>query len=423
MGPVRSGKGKDKKSRKKRFSPQENRILITEVVKHHQRLFVTSTVSLATKNGIWQSIVDKVNAVGVLKRSIQEVKRRWNDIKRKTQQKLANNRKAAMQTGGGSPAPQEEMEEMVSTVISRETVAGVGGPDTAQHDRTQQHQEGKPMPPAEQSKPLISDDEEDHHTFDPDALQQFVDRLRTRPPGAGQPSCIEKTQLPAKTTQQAAPTTTAASQDPHEDHMAFQRRVLGGQEQLAEQVRVGFNRMAAKLDAILACLSPLRDNSQSPTETHSPLHALQRTMADIAGVLTLRQEQLSSRSGSSDVTRELGHMRRLMETMVRTQAERAAATAAHQRVVAGYLNDLKTLLMALLPQGLGLMNAAATTTSTSQPPEVSVPLSAADIPPTAPEVSLPQSAGDRTPPPTSEAHETAEDENADESDFLIRRKL
>lgn len=74
--PGTSGSGKGKEKKKIRFSPQENQILITEVIEHHHQLFITSTVSLRTKNTIWQSIVDKVNAVGVLRRTMEEVKRR-----------------------------------------------------------------------------------------------------------------------------------------------------------------------------------------------------------------------------------------------------------------------------------------------------------------------------------------------------------
>ncbi|XP_078521587.1 uncharacterized protein LOC144790759 [Lissotriton helveticus] len=284
-----------------------------------------------------------------------------------------------------------------------------------------QLQEGKSTPPAEQTEHLFTDDEEDIHTFDPDALQQLKDTLGTLPPGAGHPSCIVETPPPAQATQLEAPTTTAVSHDPPKQHMAFQRCVLGRREKMADQVRVGFNLMATKLDAICGYPSPISDHSQSLTDTHSPLHALQRSMADIAGVLTLRQEQLSSQSGYSDVSREVGYMRRIKENMEWTQAERMAVTAAHQREVAGFFHALQTLIMALLPQGLARITAAATTPFTSPPPEVSMTHSAAENPPRSTDVSLPHSDADKTTPPTCGAHETSEDEDADDFTLMVRR--
>lgn len=81
-----------------------------------------------------------MNLVGVRRGTNGEVKRPWNDARRKNKKKLADNHQAAMQTGGGSPAEHQElddMEEMVATVSSGETVAGVGGPVTARHDQIQ----------------------------------------------------------------------------------------------------------------------------------------------------------------------------------------------------------------------------------------------------------------------------------------------
>ncbi|KAJ1126951.1 hypothetical protein NDU88_005357 [Pleurodeles waltl] len=58
---------------------------------------------------------------------------------------MARNRKAALQTGGGSPAPQEaldHMEEMVAAVIPEEIVTGIQGQDSADYQDTT-HMQGK----------------------------------------------------------------------------------------------------------------------------------------------------------------------------------------------------------------------------------------------------------------------------------------
>ncbi|KAJ1213432.1 hypothetical protein NDU88_001069 [Pleurodeles waltl] len=71
---------------------------------------------------------------------------------------MARNRKAALQTGGGSPAPQEaldHMEEMVAAVIPEEIVTGIQGQDSTDYRETTQMQgilEQSAVDPWQQSK-------------------------------------------------------------------------------------------------------------------------------------------------------------------------------------------------------------------------------------------------------------------------------
>ncbi|KAJ1126216.1 hypothetical protein NDU88_004624 [Pleurodeles waltl] len=86
------------------------------------------------REAIWQQIIDKINSVAEVRRTVIECKKRWHDCKRRTKEKMAWNRKAALQTGGGSPAHQEaldHMEEMVAAVIPEEIVRGIQGQDSA----------------------------------------------------------------------------------------------------------------------------------------------------------------------------------------------------------------------------------------------------------------------------------------------------
>ncbi|KAJ1154205.1 hypothetical protein NDU88_006959 [Pleurodeles waltl] len=64
--------------------------------------------------------------VAEVRRTVIECKKRWHDCKRRTKEKMA--RKAALQTGGGRPAPQEaldHMEKMVAAIIPEEIVTGI----------------------------------------------------------------------------------------------------------------------------------------------------------------------------------------------------------------------------------------------------------------------------------------------------------
>ncbi|KAJ1105560.1 hypothetical protein NDU88_002965 [Pleurodeles waltl] len=62
---------------------------------------------------------------------------------------MARNRKAALQTGGGSPVPQvplDHMEQMVAAVIPEEIVTGIQGQDSADYNETTQMQEDDGSP-------------------------------------------------------------------------------------------------------------------------------------------------------------------------------------------------------------------------------------------------------------------------------------
>ncbi|KAJ1161987.1 hypothetical protein NDU88_002467 [Pleurodeles waltl] len=131
--------GRDKNKRKCRFSAEEHEILVREVTEHQHQLFITSKLPIGRREAIWQQIVDKINSVAEVRRTVTECKKRWHDCKRRTKEKMARNRKAALQTGGGSPAPQEaldKMEEMVAAVIPEEIITGIAGQYSADYQET-----------------------------------------------------------------------------------------------------------------------------------------------------------------------------------------------------------------------------------------------------------------------------------------------
>ncbi|KAJ1141261.1 hypothetical protein NDU88_007595 [Pleurodeles waltl] len=119
---------REKKKRKCWFSAEEQEILVKEVMEHQHQPFVISKLPIGRREAIWQQIVDKINSVAEVRRTVTKGKKRWHDCKHRTKEKMARNRKAALQTKGGSPAPQEaldHMEEMVAAVIPEEIVTGI----------------------------------------------------------------------------------------------------------------------------------------------------------------------------------------------------------------------------------------------------------------------------------------------------------
>ncbi|XP_074919391.1 t-SNARE domain-containing protein 1 isoform X2 [Chelonoidis abingdonii] len=76
--------------RKKKFSPVELEILVAEVTKNHARLYGSERVNLSQpeREKIWCSIARKINAVARSPRTTRDLRRRWDDMKRRTKEKL-----------------------------------------------------------------------------------------------------------------------------------------------------------------------------------------------------------------------------------------------------------------------------------------------------------------------------------------------
>ncbi|MGH0179540.1 UNVERIFIED_CONTAM: hypothetical protein FKN15_012608 [Acipenser sinensis] len=88
---------------KETFSEEEPRVLMAEVTQHEIELFgkASANISYATKEVIWSSIVEKFNADGVTRRTVNQVMKRWQDLRRLTKAKLAMQHRHAAGTGGG----------------------------------------------------------------------------------------------------------------------------------------------------------------------------------------------------------------------------------------------------------------------------------------------------------------------------------
>ncbi|XP_069085128.1 myosin-binding protein C, slow-type isoform X9 [Pleurodeles waltl] len=84
------------------------------------------------KNKIWSDIQKNVNAVGGNNRSIADLKRGWNKLKKQTKDKLANNQKEVLVTDGeGVPAVKEmtPLEKRVENLLQLEQLEGSPGID------------------------------------------------------------------------------------------------------------------------------------------------------------------------------------------------------------------------------------------------------------------------------------------------------
>ncbi|XP_037122803.1 uncharacterized protein LOC119132034 isoform X1 [Syngnathus acus] len=93
----------ENRKRKMKFEVMELAVLVEEANKHIGEL-QERNLNINRRNAIWETICKKVNAVGKTSRTPDEVKKRWQDIRRRTKEKMANNKSAANKTVGGSAA-------------------------------------------------------------------------------------------------------------------------------------------------------------------------------------------------------------------------------------------------------------------------------------------------------------------------------
>lgn len=79
------------RKRKPKFSKEELDILVTEVTQNEARLFGRETIRLshADRDKIWAGIARKITSVSQVPRSVKDIKHRWDDMKRRTKDKLA----------------------------------------------------------------------------------------------------------------------------------------------------------------------------------------------------------------------------------------------------------------------------------------------------------------------------------------------
>ncbi|XP_078531270.1 myosin-binding protein C, slow-type isoform X2 [Lissotriton helveticus] len=128
-----AGEGSDPQ-KKESLTDQELDVLVENITTFGPQL--CGALSLKTtsgeKNKIWSDIQKKVNAAGGKNRSIAELKRGWNKLKKQTKDKLSHNQKQVLMTGGeGVPAVKEmtPLEKRVENLLQLEKLEGSPGID------------------------------------------------------------------------------------------------------------------------------------------------------------------------------------------------------------------------------------------------------------------------------------------------------
>uniref|UniRef100_A0A3Q2NQQ3 Myb-related transcription factor, partner of profilin-like n=1 Tax=Fundulus heteroclitus TaxID=8078 RepID=A0A3Q2NQQ3_FUNHE len=92
------------RKRKRKFEAIELKVLVEEANTHIGELR-QKQLCLSRRNAIWDSICAKVNAVGKTKRSADEVKRRWQDFRRRTREELSRKKSLAQKQRSQKGSP------------------------------------------------------------------------------------------------------------------------------------------------------------------------------------------------------------------------------------------------------------------------------------------------------------------------------
>jgi Myb/SANT-like DNA-binding domain len=124
----------DQLKRRPNFTSAEDEVLTSEVEKRKSILFsITSTV---TNDAIkeWLAIAEKLSKISTTRRTVEELRVRWKNIKSNTKVSLANmmTKSFMNKTGGGPPKEfLSSSEEIMLAIIGSEAVVGIeGGFDT-----------------------------------------------------------------------------------------------------------------------------------------------------------------------------------------------------------------------------------------------------------------------------------------------------
>lgn len=119
----------DERKRKPRFSEREVDIMVERIYENADILFsrFSDTLTSKKKKIAWGSIVESVNATSFVHRTTEEVKKKWEDLKRVVKRRAAEVRKDRSRTGGGpsSVEPLSSTEELVVSLLGEARIYGL----------------------------------------------------------------------------------------------------------------------------------------------------------------------------------------------------------------------------------------------------------------------------------------------------------
>ncbi|XP_056378363.1 myb-related transcription factor, partner of profilin-like [Hyla sarda] len=119
--------------KKKNYTDQEMELLVDEVIANWRTLFSKNSekMPMSIRTAVWNGILVKVNSLGIDRRTVPELKKKWVDIRNKVKAKMALVSKESQQTSGGSRSNVylTAMERKVASTYTRQQTQGIGNID------------------------------------------------------------------------------------------------------------------------------------------------------------------------------------------------------------------------------------------------------------------------------------------------------
>ncbi|XP_062620352.1 nuclear apoptosis-inducing factor 1-like [Saccostrea cucullata] len=116
------------RKKKPRFSEKEIEILVQGVKERSDVINskFSDMISNTKKKQAWVEILESVNAVSFSKRTVDEIKKKWDDVKRGTKKRASAVQKERCKTGSGKLEiiPLSPMEEDIVSVMGEERIFG-----------------------------------------------------------------------------------------------------------------------------------------------------------------------------------------------------------------------------------------------------------------------------------------------------------
>ncbi|KAJ1202247.1 hypothetical protein NDU88_006047 [Pleurodeles waltl] len=203
--------------------------------------------------------------------------------------------------------------------------------------------------------PDFPDDiDDDPINLSPQTLNMVLGSLQT-PPSVPRRSPEEAaTPVDPPATPNVIPASSNTAEDSDDTGTSFERTVVGVQRELAKEVRVGMQTMAASLERVRSCMIPPADQTAVMQALTSHMQELVETQKQIATAVIQLTEQLRMQASQ-----------RVHECNIEPLR---ADLAAYHRDVAAILRNQQALLAAVLPflspQGLAPGMSASMSSNT-----------------------------------------------------------
>ncbi|KAJ1098136.1 hypothetical protein NDU88_003252 [Pleurodeles waltl] len=106
--------------------------MVDEILKMEPQIFGSKVqhTPIAWKMELWQTIVNRVNAVGHHPRTRDDICKRWNDLRGKVRAMASKHHIAVQNTGGGpppTPPDYTDWEEKVLAILHPKGLTGLTG--------------------------------------------------------------------------------------------------------------------------------------------------------------------------------------------------------------------------------------------------------------------------------------------------------